>query len=75
MLAQERSHLVRRLLNLKPSIDNKAPKRYTHLQAKSTKNKEIRQREMNIENKVLLEKMMNILQRKHVQAPQAPTND
>ena len=29
--------------------------------AKSVKSKELRQREMNLENRVLLEKMMNIL--------------
>ena len=70
--AQEQRCLANKLINLKPRIDNKEPKRYSHLNLGSSRgnggggsNALFREQEIAKENSMLLKKMLNIIKRKN----------
>lgn len=62
--AQEQKALATKLLNLKPRVDNKEPKKYTHLLQGRGSAEAARQRQIDLENSMLLKKMLNIIKRK-----------
>lgn len=53
-----------KLRNAKPSIDVKCPTRFSHLKKKAKKEQQLEERytEIERENRILLEKMTNIMQ-------------
>lgn len=66
MQAQESKNLASRLLNLKPTVDNKEPKKYsTRPKPKKSKMSDERQRQIDQENSHLLKKMLEIISRKN----------
>ena len=65
MQHQENNNLAKRLKSIKPTIDNRQPKRFNHLNIKRSKSGKFRKREVDYQNKVLLSKMMGILKRRN----------
>eukprot|EP00347_Sterkiella_histriomuscorum_P006437 403352776 len=63
--AQEQKNLATRLINLQPSIDNREPKKFQHLNQKKGFNEMSRQKQIDNENSKLLKKMLDIIQRKN----------
>jgi hypothetical protein len=60
--------LASKLLNLKPTIDNREPKKYNHINNSRMNNLALRQRQIDQENTMLLKKMLNIIKRKNSSA-------
>ena len=62
--AQEQKALASKLLNLRPSVDNKEPKRFSHLNNGRGQLHASKQRRIDQENSMLLKKMLHIIKRK-----------
>ncbi|TNV86371.1 hypothetical protein FGO68_gene12679 [Halteria grandinella] len=62
--AQEQKALASKLINLRPGIDNKEPKRYNHITVGRGQIEQQRQKQIDKENNMLLQKMLSIIKRK-----------
>ena len=58
-------NLVENIINIKSQIDQKSPKRFSHLGVIGSKADNIRQKEIDVQNQFLLEKIMNIMKRRN----------
>ena len=64
MQAQERKHLVNKLINLKCNVDKGQPKQFNHLSSGRINRRNDEVRKINAENQQMLNKIMNIMNRK-----------
>ena len=64
MQAQERKNLVNKLINLKCNVDRKEPKSFNHLSTGRINRRNVEVRKINQENQQMLNKIMNIMNRK-----------
>ena len=73
MQEQEKKHMIKRVINVKPTIDNKPPQNFSHINSKYTRPLKQREKEIDQHNKMFLNKMVSIMNRKLEEGSNAST--
>ena len=64
-------HLATNIVNQRKTVDQKAPRRFSHIRAIGSRAEINRQREIDLQNQKLLNSIMNIMKRKNKSVQQA----